>query len=250
MYAAVLTLIGALATLTAMAGPCAAAEEFDTRTPKPLIDMMRDHPNAIPLDPRDPSKDVTALNRDCHDNPKREPGPINIQKTSGGFAYQGIPTFFRAPVALCPEDLKAGKVDIAIMGAPLDLSLGTRGTAWGPQAVRTGEATYPWGKVMSLAHPTVGDIDFMQVLKVVDYGDAAGALADIGLPTREIPVALMFFNVGVELGQILFVAAVLGMWQSLKRLPYPRSPWVKSAPFYVVGAVAMFWFIDRVCNMI
>jgi len=52
------------------------------------------------------------------------------------------------------------------------LSIGQRGTAWGPQAVRTGETQNPWGEVMAVAHPAVGDIDFMQVLKVVDYGDA------------------------------------------------------------------------------
>ena len=45
----------------------------------------------------------------------------------------GIPTFFRAPVALCPQDLKAGKVEIAIMSAPIDMSTGMRGTGYGPQ---------------------------------------------------------------------------------------------------------------------
>jgi agmatinase len=48
--------------------------------------------------------------------------------------------------------------------------IGQRGTAFGPQAVRTGEITIPWG--METAHPTVGDVDFMQVLNVVDYSDA------------------------------------------------------------------------------
>jgi agmatinase len=48
--------------------------------------------------------------------------------------------------------------------------IGQRGTAFGPQAVRTGEITIPWG--METAHPTVGDVDFLKVLNVVDYGDA------------------------------------------------------------------------------
>src|ERR1700736_3613203 len=110
-------LLGALSEFAVIAGACYPAESFDPKTANPLIDMMRENPNAIPLDPRDPIKDATSLYRDCRDNPKREPGPINIQKTLGGLAYQGIRTFFRAPVALCPEDLKAGGVDIAIMGA-------------------------------------------------------------------------------------------------------------------------------------
>src|SRR5258708_37976770 len=51
----------------------------------------------------------------------------------------GIPTFFNLPVALTPEDLKAGKVDVAIVGAGLDMGSGFRGAAYGPRAVRTGE---------------------------------------------------------------------------------------------------------------
>lgn len=149
-----------------------AAEDFDPKTDKPIIEIIKESPDAIPLEPRDPSKDVTSLFRDCKDNPGREPGPINIQKTLGGLSYQGIPTFFRAPVALCPEDLKAGEVDVAIMGASIDMSIGQRGTAYGPQAVRTGEIVNPWGELVPVAHPSVGEIDFMQVLKVVDYGDA------------------------------------------------------------------------------
>ena len=148
------------------------AEDFDPKTKEPIIDLMRKSPDAIPLEPRDPSRKIEGLFRDCKDNPQREPGPINIQKTIGGLAYHGIPTFFRSPVALCPEDLTAGKVDVAIMGAPIDLSTGQRGTGFGPQAVRTGEVIGAWGELVAWAHPAVGEIDFTQVLKVVDYGDA------------------------------------------------------------------------------
>jgi agmatinase len=136
--------LGALASVVATAA-WAAPGDIDPKTDKPILDIFRESPNSIPLDPRDPFKDVTTLNRDCPDKSRRDPGPIDVQRAHGGLAYQGIPTFFHAPVAFCPEDLKAGKVDVAIMGAPVDLSLGTRGTAWGPQAVRTGEVTIPWG---------------------------------------------------------------------------------------------------------
>ena len=78
------------------------------------------------------------------------------------------------PVALGPEDLKAGNVDVAVMGASVDMSGGMRGTAWGPQAVRTAERVVPWGEgdLFKVGHPSVGDFDFMQILNVVDYGDA------------------------------------------------------------------------------
>ncbi len=165
-------LIAAVAILALNPEIPAAAEVKDTTTKKPLIEMIKENPNAIPLDSRDPTLDLMGLLRKCPRDDGGKAGPIDIQRTVGGTSYQGIPTFFRAPVALCPEDLRAGKVDVAIMGASVDMSGGMRGTAWGPQAVRTGERVVPWGQLMPVCHPTVGPIDFMQILKVVDYGDA------------------------------------------------------------------------------
>ncbi len=150
-----------------------AAEKFDPKTEKPIIELFRESPDAIPLEPRDPTKDLLQFYRDCSKIEGRDPGPIDIQRTIGGTAKMGIPTFFRAPVALCPQDLVAGKVDIAIMGAPIDLSSGMRGTGYGPSALRTAPIYTAWGTVLKVAHPVVGDIDFMQEFKVVDYGDAA-----------------------------------------------------------------------------
>lgn len=66
--------------------------------------------------------------RDTSKDPKREPGPIPVPR--------GIPTFFRAPIAHTPEDLKAGKVDVAFLGAPLDMGSGMRGAGWGPRGLR------------------------------------------------------------------------------------------------------------------
>ena len=149
-----------------------AAEDFDTKTDQTLIEMFKANPNSIPLEPRDKSRDVRILRRDPKDNPKREPGPINIQKTEGGMWFMGIPTFFRLPVALGPEDLKAGKVEVAFFGASMDMSTGQRGTAFGPQAVRTAEIVGAWGKAIPSGHPVAGDIDWMQELVAVDYGDA------------------------------------------------------------------------------
>ena len=149
-------------------------EEPDTTTEKPLIQMMRESPDAIPLDPRDPSREPRVLRRDPNDNPKREPGPINIQKTEGGIWYMGIPTFFRLPVALGPEDLEAGNVEVAFFGASLDLGGGQRGTAYGPQALRTSMITGTWGAggPFSAGHPVAGDVDWTNELVAVDYGDA------------------------------------------------------------------------------
>lgn len=74
----------------------------------------------------------------------------------------------------------------------------------------------------------------------------AGALSDVGLPASHIPVALFFFNVGVEIGQLLFVAAVLSLaaFLRLARRALPR--WATLAPAYLIGSLAMFWVIQRV----
>lgn len=76
----------------------------------------------------------------------------------------------------------------------------------------------------------------------------AGALAEIGLPQQAIPVALLMFNVGVELGQLIFVAAVLMVGAVLIRLPLRRPGWSTYAAPYAIGTVAMFWVIERVAS--
>jgi hydrogenase/urease accessory protein HupE len=74
----------------------------------------------------------------------------------------------------------------------------------------------------------------------------AGALSEVGLPAGHIPAALLFFNVGVEIGQLVFVAVVLGLaaFFGLARRPLPR--WASLTPAYLIGSLAMFWVIQRV----
>lgn len=81
--------------------------------------VIRLDPNATGLDPCRP--------RDTSKEPKREPGPINAN---------GALTFFGLPVAVTPEDLKAGKVEVALIGAPIDMGVGFRGAGEGSTAFR------------------------------------------------------------------------------------------------------------------
>ena len=74
----------------------------------------------------------------------------------------------------------------------------------------------------------------------------AGALAEVGLPQDAIPVALLMFNVGVELGQLVFVAVALAAGAALARLPLSRRRWMPYAASYAIGAIAMFWVIERI----
>jgi hydrogenase/urease accessory protein HupE len=74
----------------------------------------------------------------------------------------------------------------------------------------------------------------------------AGALAEVGLPQKAIPVALFMFNVGVEVGQLVFIAAALAAGALLARLRLTRPERVQRAVCYAIGAVAMFWVIERI----
>jgi hydrogenase/urease accessory protein HupE len=74
----------------------------------------------------------------------------------------------------------------------------------------------------------------------------AGALSEVGLPEGHIPVALLFFNLGVEAGQLLFVAAVLALVAGLRRTGMAWRRWAGLVPPYAIGSLAMFWVIQRV----
>ncbi len=78
----------------------------------------------------------------------------------------------------------------------------------------------------------------------------AGALEQIGLPQASIPIALLFFNVGVEIGQLLFIASVFAAialaQQVARRIDVPRPTWAWAVPPYVIGGIASYWIIQRV----
>ena len=73
----------------------------------------------------------------------------------------------------------------------------------------------------------------------------AGALAEVGLPQNSLPLALLFFNIGIEVGQIVFVLLLLGVWQLVKR---PLSGWqqrLMPVPVYALGGLSAMWCIER-----
>lgn len=74
----------------------------------------------------------------------------------------------------------------------------------------------------------------------------AGALSEVGLPANAIPVALLFFNVGVEIGQLLFIAGVLAAIAGVRRVSLKPPAWALQAPVYAIGTVAAYWTIDRI----
>lgn len=124
---------------------------------------------AIPLDTENENFNGWKLRRPQGLEARREPGPIELSYYAhgrgAGMYAGGIATFAGAPVAIYPEDLVAGKVDVAIVGAPLDMGSGYRGAKGGPGAMRN---QYGAGGVDMY---TMVDPD--KELNIVDYGDIA-----------------------------------------------------------------------------
>ena len=121
----------------------------------------------IPLDTEDPSYNVWRT-----PNPAlsegREPGPVEVMRFPGQ-GYMQLPTFYHQPLAFTPDDLKAGKVEVAIMGAFTDMGSGMRGAAHGPNAFRNSSMYLGTGA----RQPHMGVmVDPLEDLTIVDYGNA------------------------------------------------------------------------------
>jgi agmatinase len=92
---------------------------------------------------------------------EREPGPFSVHRYL--YPESGVPTFGGAKVAIWPEDLVAGNVDVAIVGVPSNASSGARDAAWAPDEMRA---------LNTIATPDLQSlVDPFEVLSVVDYGD-------------------------------------------------------------------------------
>ena len=78
----------------------------------------------------------------------------------------------------------------------------------------------------------------------------ASGLVRLGLPQGDIPVALLLFNVGVEIGQLSFVALILLLLRSFHQLDIHWPLPVRMMPAYAVGSLGAFWTIDRIVAML
>jgi hydrogenase/urease accessory protein HupE len=78
----------------------------------------------------------------------------------------------------------------------------------------------------------------------------AGALAEIGLPQGDIPLALFSFNVGIEIGQIAFVIVVVAVRAVLERLALRGDLVSRLGPAYAIGALSAFWIFERIAAIV
>ena len=73
----------------------------------------------------------------------------------------------------------------------------------------------------------------------------AGALADTGLPQSNLPLALLFFNLGIELGQLAFIALLVLLAAIGGGLMGKRVGALRPLPVYVLGGLSAMWCIER-----
>jgi hydrogenase/urease accessory protein HupE len=120
---------------------------------------------------------------------------------------------------------------------PLNAAIALSILFLGPEIVRRwrGETSF------TIAHPWVVAFAF----GLLHGFGFAGALASAGLPRHELPLALLSFNGGVEVGQVGFVLLMLALERSFRVLELQWPRWVRALPGYAVGSLGAFWTLQR-----
>jgi hydrogenase/urease accessory protein HupE len=131
---------------------------------------------------------------------------------------------------------------VSLPGPPLNAAIALSILFLGPEIVRS------WRGQTSLTIRQPWVVAFAFGL-LHGFGFASGLTAT-GLPRGEIPLALLLFNVGVEVGQLGFVCLVLLLERSFRQLDIHWPAWVAHAPGYLVGSLGAFWTIQRVAMML
>jgi hypothetical protein len=129
----------------------------------------------------------------------------------------------------------------SVPAPPLNVAIALSILFLGPEIIRA----WRGGTSFTIAHPWVVAFAFGLLH---GFGFASG-LTSIGLPTTDIPLALLTFNLGVEVGQLAFVGLILLLMRAfvLLEVRWPRA--AELAPAYVVGSLGAFWTIDRMLAM-
>lgn len=130
----------------------------------------------------------------------------------------------------------------SVPGPPLNAAIALSILFLGPEIVRS------WRGETSLTIRQPWLVAFAFGL-LHGFGFASGLTAT-GLPHGEIPLALLLFNVGVEVGQLGFVCLILLLERSFRQLEVRWPVWVAHAPGYLVGSCGAFWTIQRVAMMV
>jgi HupE / UreJ protein len=125
---------------------------------------------------------------------------------------------------------------------PLNAAIALSILFLGPEIVRSwrGETS------LTIRHPWVVAFAF----GLLHGFGFASALTGAGLPRGDLPMALLSFNVGVEVGQLGFIALTLALERSFRVLEFRWPGWVQALPGYAVGSLGAFWTIQRVAILL
>ncbi len=134
--------------------------------------------------------------------------------------------------ALGLVDVPAPAIEVAIAASVLALAVELARRPAAPTLMRR----HPW--TMAAAFGLLHGLGF------------AAALRAAGLPAGEIPLALFSFNVGIEVGQVVFVLAVLALCRAVGRLPERVPAFARAAPVYGMGSLAGYWWLERVIALL
>src|SRR5215469_1706708 len=136
-------------------------------------------------------------------------------------------------VRLAIATLRYAEVPVLPLNAAIALSI----LFLGPEIVRSwrGETSF------TIRHPWVVAFGF----GLLHGFGFASTLTSAGLPRHELLLALVNFNVGVELGQLGFIGIILGLERSFDILEVRWTVWVQKLPAYTVGSLGAFWTIQR-----
>ena len=130
---------------------------------------------------------------------------------------------------------------IHVPAGPLEAAIALSILFLGVEVIRAGQGgtslaiQWPWA--MAFAFGLLHGLAF------------ASGLSMIGLPPADIPLALLAFNVGVEIGQLMFVAGILVLALGIRQLQIRTPRLVAGAPAYLVGCLGAYWTIDRIAMM-
>lgn len=141
-------------------------------------------------------------------------------------------------ITLAIATLGYAEVPIVPLNAAIALSI----LFLGPEIIRSSHGQTSF----TIAHPWVVAFAF----GLLHGFGFASALTSAGLPRVELPLALVSFNVGVELGQVGFVCIVLALEASFRVLEVRWPRWVQALPAYTVGSLGAFWTIQRLALLV
>jgi hypothetical protein len=125
---------------------------------------------------------------------------------------------------------------------PLNAAIALSILFLGPEMVRAQHG----GTSLTIRHPwmVAGAFGLLH-----GFGFASGLTA-LGLPRGEIPMALLLFNCGVEIGQLFFVAIILLLERSFRILEIHWTRWAEALPAYTVGGLGAYWTIQRTAMLL